>query len=49
MHDDDDDDDDDNKIMFIRHRYKVTLIVSARKINNNIKIQQPHKMKKKLT
>ena len=39
---DDDDDDDDDEIRVIRHRYKVmTLLVSARKINNNNKIQQP--------
>ena len=38
----DDDDDDDDEIWFIRHRYKViTLLVSAREINNTNKIQQP--------
>ena len=36
------DDDDDDEIWFIRHRYKVvTLLVSARKINNTNKIKQP--------
>ena len=34
--------DDDDEIRFIRYRYKViTLLVSARKINNTNKIQQP--------
>ena len=43
IYDDDDDDDDDDydyydEIWFIRHRYKViTLLVSARKINIQIK------------
>ena len=34
----------DDEIRFIRHRYKViTLLVSARKINNNNETQQPQK------
>ena len=33
---------DEDEIWFIRHRYKVmTPLVSARKINNTNKIQQP--------
>ena len=43
-----DDDDDDEGIRFIRYHYKViTLLVSARKINNNT--INPHKKIKKLT
>ena len=35
-------DNDDDEIWFIRYRYKVmTLLVSAHKINNTNKIQQP--------
>ena len=38
---------DDDGIRFIIHRYKViTLIVSARKLNNSNKTQQPQKTKK---
>ena len=32
---------DDDEIWFIMHRYKVMTLVSARKINNTNKIQQP--------
>ena len=39
--------DDDDEIRFIRHRYKViTLLVSARKINNDNKIQQQQRKKR---